>query len=182
MDQDLREFLKETFSIIVMALILAVILRTFVVEARIVPSESMVPTINIGDRLIVNKFIYHFKEPERGDIVVFKPPAEIHAKDDFVKRVIGLPGEKVQVRNGVVYINDHPLHEPYLIEKPNYDFGPVVVPANDLFVMGDNRNRSFDSHMWNAWLSQDNLIGKAFYIYWPIGHMTSLPRGVTIGK
>lgn len=165
-----------------MAFILAMILRTFVIEGRIVPSESMYPTIKISDRLMVNKFVFWFKEPQRGDIVVFKPPAEINSHDDFVKRVIALPGEKLEVKDGRVYINDKPLNEPYVVEKPNYDFGPVVVPANDLFVMGDNRNHSFDSHLWNAWLSQDNLVGKAFAIYWPYEHLGWMPRQVSFAK
>lgn len=175
-----RETIKEILSIVLTALVLALILRTFVVEGRIVPTESMVPTIKVNDRLMVNKFIYRFKEPERGDIVVFEPPEEIPSEFDFVKRVIGLPGEKVEVKNGHVYINDSQLNEPYLAEAPDYDFGPVVVPENDLFVMGDNRNLSFDSHAWNAWLSQDNLIGKAFMIYWPLGDAGLLSRGVTM--
>ena len=113
---------------------------------------------------MVNKFIYHFKEPQRGDIVVFDPPEELHSKWDYIKRVIALPGEKVEVKKGRVYINDQPLKEPYLNEAIDYEFGPVVVPDNALFVMGDNRNESYDSHRWNTWLTRDRLKGKAIFI------------------
>ncbi|MGE5398205.1 MAG: signal peptidase I [Chitinophagales bacterium] len=182
MNKQLREFLRDTVSIIVAALILAVIIRTFVIEGRVVPSESMYPTIQIGDRLMVNKFIYRFKEPQRGDIIVFNPPAYIKSEYDFVKRIVGLPGEKVEVKEGKVFINDQPLNEPYLSEPLNYEFGPVVVPDNDLFVMGDNRNNSYDSHLWDQWLSSDRVIGKAFVLYWPVNHVGLLPRGVSVGK
>ncbi|HRW12494.1 MAG TPA: signal peptidase I [Syntrophomonas sp.] len=179
MNKEIKEFFKETLSIVIIAFILAMILRTFVIEGRIIPSESMLPTLKVGDRVMVNKFIYRFKQPQRGEIIVFAPPDVLQSKDDYIKRVIGLPGEKVEIKNNRVYIDDQPLVEPYLAEPVNYTFGPVTVPENSLLVLGDNRNHSFDSHMWNAWMSQDRIKGKAFVIYWPIKEIKLFERGVS---
>jgi signal peptidase I len=174
----IREFFQELFTIVVIALLLAVVLRVGVVEGRVIPSGSMIPTIHEQDRVMVCKFIYWFEEPQRGDIVVFEPPEELGQSEDFIKRVVGLPGETVEVRDGKVFINGKALDEPYIAEPPQYEFGPVVVPADSLFVMGDNRNRSFDSHMWNGWLTRDHLKGKAFMIYWPLTRVMLLEREV----
>jgi len=167
-------FIREFLGIVIVAFLLAMILRTFVIEGRWIPSGSMLPTIQVGDRVMVNKFIYYFKEPERGDIVVFEPPESINQKDDYIKRIIGLPGDKIEVKDGKVWVNDEPLDEPYILEPSNYEYGPVQVPENALFVMGDNRNISYDSHLWNGWLTMDHLKGKAFLIYWPISHIKLL--------
>ncbi|MGE5544829.1 MAG: signal peptidase I [Bacillota bacterium] len=166
-----RAFLKEFIGIVIVAFFLAMILRTFVIEGRWIPSGSMIPTIQVGDRVMVNKFIYHFKEPERGDIVVFEPPAIINQKDDYIKRIIGLPGDTIEVKDGKVWVNGEALNEPYIAETPNYEYGPVKVPEHALFVMGDNRNMSYDSHLWNGWLTEDHIKGKAFLIYWPLNHV-----------
>jgi len=179
MSRKAGEFLKEIISIIVIAFVLAMILRTFVIEGRIIPTGSMLPTIQLQDRVMVNKFIYYFKEIQRGDIVVFDPPDVLNSDQDYIKRVIGLPGETVEIRNGRVYINSCPLVEPYLAEPMNYEYGPVVVPDDALFVMGDNRNNSFDSHRWNAWLTRDHIKGKAFLIYWPIKEISLMEREVS---
>ncbi len=179
MSREFKEFIKETLSIVIIAFILAMILRTFIIEGRIIPSESMVPTLQVGDRVMVNKFIYYFKKPQRGDIIVFHPPEILNSKDDYIKRVIGLPGETVEMKNNRVYIDGKPLVEPYLAEPVNYTYGPVVVPEDSLLVLGDNRNKSFDSHMWNAWLSKDKIKGKAFVIYWPIKEINLMQRGVS---
>lgn len=162
---------KETLSILVMAFILSILLKAYVVEARVIPSGSMLPTIQPGDRVLVNKFIYRFESPQRFDVIVFEPPLETGQHEDFIKRVIGLPGEIVEVRDGQVFINGEPLKEDFILEKPNYSYGPVKVPSNCLFVMGDNRNQSFDSHYWDNWLKIDKVKGEAFYIYWPINRM-----------
>ena len=162
MGEEIKNFFKELISIVVIAFVLAMILRTFVVEGRIIPSGSMLPTIQLQDRVMVNKFIYYFKDPVRGDIVVFDPPDALNSKEDYIKRVIGLPGETIEVKNSTVYVNGEALNEPYLYEAINYEFGPVVVPEDALFVMGDNRNPSYDSHRWNDWLTRDHLKGKAF--------------------
>lgn len=165
---------KETLGILVVAFILSMILKAFVIEARVIPTGSMLPTIQENDRVLVNKFIYRFYPPQRYDIIVFEPPLETGFNEDFIKRVIGLPGEKVEIKNGQVMINEQPLKEDYIQEKPNYHFGPVTVPPDSYFVMGDNRNHSFDSHLWNGWLTIDHIKGKAFYTYWPPDRMGNL--------
>ncbi|NLU49036.1 MAG: signal peptidase I [Syntrophomonadaceae bacterium] len=179
MGKEIRDFLKEVISIVVMAFILAIILRTFLGEGRVIPSGSMLPTIHIKDKVWVDKIIYRFKDPARGDIVVFTPPEELGQKGPFIKRVIGLPGETVEVRDGKVFINGVPLQEPYIAEPPMYEYGPVKVPKGAFFVMGDNRNYSLDSHMWNSWLRQDHIWGKALLIYWPPNRIKLLERGVS---
>ena len=179
MSKEIKDFLKEVISIIVIAFVLAMILRTYVVEGRIIPTGSMLPTIQLQDRVMVNKFIYFIKEPERGDVVVFDPPDILNSKEDYIKRVIGLPGDTVEVKDARVYVNGKALSEPYIYEPLDYVYGPVTVPEDALFVMGDNRNASFDSHRWNAWLTKDHLKGKAFLIYWPINHMTLMERSLT---
>jgi len=163
--------IKETISILVIAFLLSLVLKAYVVEARVIPSGSMLPTIQLNDRVMVNKFIYDFQTPERFEVIVFEPPAETGHHEDFIKRVVGLPGETVEVKNGKVFINEEALTENFVNEVPNYTFGPVVVPPNCLFVMGDNRNKSFDSHLWNAWLTLDKVKGKAFYTYWPLNRL-----------
>jgi len=182
MDRNLGEFFKEVISIVVIAFILAMILRTFVVEGRVIPTGSMLPTIQLQDRVMVNKFIYYFKDPQRGDVVVFDPPEALNTNQDYIKRVIGLPGEKVEIKNGKVYIDDCPLEEPYLAEPLDYEYGPVEIPPDCYFVLGDNRNSSFDSHRWNAWLTSDHIKGKAFLVYWPIQNISLLKREVSFYK
>ncbi len=180
MNNGFTNFLKETLSIVVIAFILAMFLRAFVIEGRIIPSGSMLPTIQLQDRVMVNKFIYRFKEPQHGDIVVFDPPEELHSRWDYIKRVVGLPGDKVEIKEGKVYIDDQPLKEPYLNEPIGYEYGPVTVPPDSLLVLGDNRNESFDSHRWNVWLTRDRLKGKAIFVYWPPKHLGLLERQVGI--
>lgn len=179
MSKDLKGFIKELLSIVITAFILAMILRTFVIEGREIPSGSMLPTLQIDDRVMVNKFIYHFKEPVRGDVVIFDPPEVLNSDKYFIKRVIGLPGETVEMKDGKVFINERALKEPYLPESLNYRFGPVVVPNDSLLVLGDNRNNSYDSHLWNAWLTRDRIKGKAFMLYWPINHVKLMEREVS---
>ncbi len=156
---------------IALSIILALGIRTFVAEARWIPSESMVPTLQKYDKLIVDKLSYHFNDPQRGDIVVFSPTDNIKKqdptlKDAFIKRVIGLPGDKVEVKGGRVYINDQPLRENYIEAAPEYQYGPVTVAPNSYLVLGDNRNNSFDSHFW-GFVPRDNIIGRAIVRFWP---------------
>ena len=165
-----RKVAKETVTTVLLALILALFIRAYVVEAHVIPSGSMLPTIEQWDRVLVNKLSYDFGEPERHDIVVFESPVAVAnggEKQDFIKRVIALPGERVEIREGQVYIDGEPLEEDFILEPPNYNYGPVEVPSNSLFVLGDNRNASYDSHMWNSWLEVDNVKGQAFIRYWP---------------
>jgi signal peptidase I len=140
--------------------------RGFVAEARYIPSESMEPTLHIGDKLYVEKITYKISDIERGDIVVFKAPPASHHDEDMIKRVIALPGETIEIKNGIVYVNDQPLDEPYEAEKPSNDFAKITVPEDQLFMMGDNRNNSLDSRFWGT-LPIENVIGKAFVRYYP---------------
>lgn len=163
---------RENLLILVIALTLALLLRTFVAEPRYIPSDSMLPTLQVGDRLIVEKVSYHFRPPTTGDIVVFDPPPQLqiqgYAKDQaFIKRVIGEPGQLVSITNGKVYLDRKPLQESYIAEPPAYKWGPVAVPSGQLFVMGDNRNNSNDSHMW-GFLPKQNIIGRACFRFWPL--------------
>ncbi|WP_017660466.1 signal peptidase I [Baaleninema simplex] len=155
----------KTFGI---SAVLALGIRTFVAEARYIPSGSMLPTLQINDRLIVDKIGYHFRDIQRGDIVVFNPTETLKHKfkDAFIKRVIGLPGEKIEVRNGIVYIDDEPLEENYIAAAPDYVYGPVYVPADQYLVLGDNRNNSYDSHYW-GFVPRDLIIGRAVARFWP---------------
>jgi len=163
----------ESLKTIGLSAILALGIRTFVAEARYIPSGSMLPTLEINDRLIIDKLSYHFKDPQRGDIIVFSPTPALQKenfKDAFIKRVIGLPGDKVQVKLRVVYVNDQPIQEQYIQEQPNYDYGPVVVPENQYLVLGDNRNNSYDSHYW-GFVPRENIIGQAVIRFFPFNRM-----------
>jgi signal peptidase I len=167
--------LVEAGKTIVASLILAFGIRWFVAEPRYIPSESMVPTLEVNDRLMVEKISYLFNPPHRGDIIVFWPTEGLRqrspeTKDAFIKRVVGVPGDKVEIRNGIVYINDEPLREEYILEKPNEDWGPQVVPPDSYFVMGDNRNNSFDSRFW-GFVPRENIIGRAAFRFWPVNRV-----------
>ena len=180
-----KNIFREYGEAILIAVILALFIRTFVVQAFKIPSGSMKPTLLVGDHILVNKFIYGvkvpfsnitlipLKDPKRGDIVVFKFPED--PKKDFIKRVIAVAGDTVQIRNKKVYINDKPMEDPYgthldphLIPggaRPRDNLGPVTVPPNSFFVMGDNRDHSYDSRFW-GFVNQSAVKGKAFIIYW----------------
>lgn len=156
--------LREIVETAVLALLIFLLLRTVVQNFRI-EGYSMEPNLHQGQYLIVNKAVYRWLHPpERGDIVVFESPGSRNR--DFIKRIIGLPGEKVEIRNGVVYINDEPLPEPYLNEQGHGNYPPTVLGPNEYFVLGDNRNNSSDSRMWGP-LPEDQIIGKAWISYWP---------------
>ena len=166
---------RENVQVIAIALFLALFIRAFVAEPRYIPSDSMLPTLEVGDRLVVEKISYHFHPPARGEIVVFDPPQQLqiqgYAKDQaFIKRVIGTPGETVQIQNGKVYLNSIPLKEDYIAEPPKYQMEAVRVPEDHLFVMGDNRNNSNDSHVW-GFLPKQNIIGHAGYRFWPLSRI-----------
>lgn len=159
--------IKEWIMTILLAVVLVLIIRTFVMDSRIVPTTSMVPTIMPRDRLFVEKITYRFWGLKRGEVIVFKPPAQSGLKDDLIKRLIGLPGDTIEVKNGKLYVNDIPQNEPYLAEPIQYSLKKVTVPEGKLFVLGDNRNRSYDSHEW-GFVDITNVKGKAFITYWPL--------------
>lgn len=180
-----KSVVREYVEAIVIAVILALFIRTFVVQAFKIPSGSMLPTLQIGDHLLVNKFIYGIKnpftdatlvsitEPERGDIVVFRFPKD--PSIDYIKRVIGIAGDKVEVKDKVIYINDVKMEDPsgYRTDSPvlpggmspRDNLGPIMVPENALFVMGDNRDNSYDSRFW-GFVKTDAVLGEAFILYW----------------
>lgn len=168
--------LVEWVKTIGVSLLLAFGIRTFVAEARYIPSESMLPTLEVNDRLIIDKVTYDFRTPERGEIVVFQPTQALREqgfKDAFIKRIVGLPGEQVEVRKGRVLINGQPLTESYVASPPDYEYGPVVVPPEHYLVLGDNRNHSFDSHFW-GFVPRQNIIGRAAVRFWPLHRIGSI--------
>ncbi len=175
----------EYIEAIVTALILALIIRAYIIQAFKIPSGSMIPTLLIGDHILVNKFIYGTKipltdkkiliwrSPEQGDIIVFKYPE--NPKKDFIKRVIATGGDVVEEKNKIVYVNGRALVEPFAHHfdrsvrpggnDPRDNFGPVVVPKDKFFVMGDNRDQSYDSRYW-GFVDRKDIRGKALMIYW----------------
>ena len=144
--------------------------RPFVLEAFRIPSESMVPTLLVGDRVFVNKFIYRFTEPERGDVVVFY--SVNGGEEDLIKRVVGVAGDEVEVRNGTLLVNGEAREEPYLNRNLpfNDSYGPSEVPEGHVFVMGDNRANSADSRVFGP-LPIENIEGEAFLRFWPPGRI-----------
>jgi signal peptidase I len=178
-----RSVVWEYVEAIIIAVILAFIIRKFVIQAYKIPSGSMLETLQIGDHILVNKFIYYLKDPQRGDIIVFKYPKD--KKRDFIKRLVGLPGDTLEIKDKRVYINGDPLDEPYAEFKdsnnmfnknhPAYyidpyarnrdNFGPKVIPEDNYFMMGDNRDFSQDSRYW-GFLDRELIEGKALIIYW----------------
>ncbi len=167
----------EGLKTIALSAVLAFGIRTFVAEARYIPSGSMLPTLQINDRLIVDKLGYRFREPQRGDIVVFNPTKELEGQnfhDAFIKRVIGLPGDKVEVKDKQVLINGNVIKEQYINESPVYQYGPVQVKAGEYLVLGDNRNNSYDSHYW-GFVPREKIIGRAVIRFWPPARMGGMP-------
>lgn len=169
---------RENLLTVLLALLLALGIRTFVAEARWIPSDSMLPTLEEGDRLVVEKVSYRFSAPRRGDIIVFYPPAHLNFNGAYIKRVIGLPGDRIRIAEGKVIVNSIPLQEDYIYAPPDYSCpgercpgvpnqgSEFVVPPNSYFVMGDNRNDSQDSHIW-GFLPKENIIGNTIFRFWP---------------
>lgn len=163
----MRELIEDVLLIAVV-LISVFVIKNFLIINAVVPSGSMEDTIMVGDRVFGNRLSYRFGEPERGDIVIFKFPDD--EKQLFIKRLIGLPGEKILIRDGLVYINDSetPLDEPYVDETPIGDFGPYQVPEDCYFMLGDNRNYSRDARFWeNTYVTREQVQAKAVFRYFP---------------
>ena len=181
----LKSKVYEYAEAIIIAILIAVVVRTFIVQAYKIPSRSMLPTLLVGDHILVNKFIYGVKvpflrntmipvtNPQRGDIVVFIYPND--RSKDYIKRVIGLSGDKIEIKNKITFINGKKYSDAYGIYsdnviypgsmQPRDNFGPVTVPPESLFVMGDNRDESADSRFW-GFVDLKDVEGKAFIIYW----------------
>ncbi|NOZ25775.1 MAG: signal peptidase I [Nitrospirae bacterium] len=192
---------REYAEAIITALLLALIIRAFVIQAFKIPSGSMIPTLLVGDHILVTKFIYGtkipfsdtrvlvFREPQRGDVIVFKYPQD--PDRDFIKRVVAVGGDVVEGRNKTIYVNGKPLEEPYIQHTDNDirsigmdvrdNFGPLYVPKGKLFVMGDNRDQSYDSRYWGL-VDINAVKGKAFIIYWSWDSNRHLPRLNRIGR
>lgn len=196
-----KSVFREYAESIAIAVLLALVIRTYLVQAFKIPSGSMEDTLAIGDHLLVSKFIYGtklpfsdsrvltFRDPRRGDVIVFEYPED--PSKDFIKRVIGVPGDVVEGKekkvyvNGKLYENPHEVHkEKEMIPKevnPRDTFGPVTVPENSYFVMGDNRDRSYDSRFWK-FVRRDQIKGLAFIKYWSWDRDSFRPRLGSIGK
>lgn len=191
-------FLRELPVLLLIAFVLAFVLRTFVLQVFYIPSSSMEPTLRIDDRMVVEKVTYRFREPRRGEIVVFEGDSfGVPSNDrgpvvravrgvgqflgvvpasarDFVKRVIGLPGDEVVIEDGRVFVNGQPLAEPYVRFDDGSDYGPVSVPDGHLFFLGDNRPNSSDSRRALGFVERDQVVGRALVVIWPPGHMGGL--------
>jgi signal peptidase I len=202
-------FFGELPVLIIIAFVLALLLKTFLVQAFFIPSSSMEPTLLEQDRVLVNKLVYRFREPARGEVIVFTKRDEAPAEDavepatpvsrffesiagvlgmgregerDFIKRIIGLPGESVELREGVVYVDGEPLPEAptgeggYLSARDMEAYGPYEVPEGHLFMMGDNRPNSADSRFPSlGTIPVDDVVGRAFVVIWPVGRLRTLP-------
>ncbi len=174
-----KQIVKEYAEAIIIAFVLAMIIRTFIIQAFKIPTGSMKPTLIEGDRILVNKFIYRFKEPERGDVVVFKYPED--PKKDFIKRLIAKPGETVQIIDGNIWIDGEMIQEPEQVRGIYYyNYGPwgreseeVHVPEDSYYVLGDNSSSSRDSRYW-GFVKRKAIKGKALVIYWPLTRMRKI--------
>ncbi|HOJ92119.1 MAG TPA: signal peptidase I [Dictyoglomaceae bacterium] len=164
-----REELKkyewyDLLETIVFAFILALLIKSFILQISYIPTGSMIPTLNEREAVLVVRIPYYFREPTRGEIIVFRYPQD--PKTEYVKRLIGLPGDTVEIKSGVVYVNGEALDEPYVKNKSFDDYGPIKVPEDNYFVLGDNRPVSVDSRYW-GFVPQKNLIGRAIFLLWP---------------
>ncbi|MBR3623916.1 MAG: signal peptidase I [Selenomonadaceae bacterium] len=165
---------KDWVVSIAVALVLAFFIRTFIVELYIVEGPSMLPTLESHERLVVNKFLYRFRPPEKGEILVFKYPRD--KTRDFIKRVIATPGDTVEIKDGRVFVNDKLLQEDYILEKTRSEYPRATVPGGTIFVMGDNRNNSEDSRFVDVgFVPYDLIKGKAVAVFWPVDSLKSLP-------
>jgi signal peptidase I len=185
-------FFRELPGLIIIAFALALLIKTFLIQAFFIPSQSMVPTLKVGDRVLVNKLVYDFGEPQRADVVVFENPDLVEPdrnvfetvwhwlteglgfsadpQKDFIKRVVALPGETIEIRNGRVFIDGERIEEPYLTPRAlrdRSDFPPTVIKPEHVFVMGDNRPNSQDSRSSLGQIPLDKVVGKAFVLLWP---------------
>lgn len=171
--------LIEWLGVMVIAVAVALLIQTFLVQAFRIPSESMEPTLQDGDRVLVNKLSYRGGVPNRGDVVVFhRPstfPAQMGEPEDLIKRVIGLPGDTLVTVNGQLYVNNRELIEPYLTEGTTTTMieAPIVIPDGEVFLLGDNRNNSTDSRMFGS-VNVDSIVGRAFTIMWPLSRASGL--------
>lgn len=167
MESKLFKEVLEWVKSLAIAGVLAIIIHTFLFAVVVVSGPSMEATLHNNERLIMNKLVYNFNDAEHGDIIVFHATEQ----DDYIKRVIGLPGDKVEYRNNQLYINDEAVEEPYLADTTyTVDFGPVVVTEDTVFVLGDNRLNSTDSRIIGA-ISEDKIVGRVNLLIWPLNRI-----------
>jgi signal peptidase I len=193
-----NSFFRELPVLLLIAFVLAFVMRTFLVQVFYIPSGSMEPTLQVDDRMVVEKVTYRFREPARGEVAVFEgdsfgaPDPQATAGErfvrgvgqflglvpasarDFVKRVIGLPGDEILIEGGTVFVNGAPLDEPYVVFEDPSDFGPITVPDGQLFFLGDNRPNSSDSRRSLGYVDIDSVVGRAAYVIWPPDNASSL--------
>jgi signal peptidase I len=170
-----RSFFLEIFQTLILALIFYFIIDSFFPRVR-VENISMKPTLEPGELLLVNKLAYKIGNPQHGDVIIFHYPA--NPAEDYIKRLIGLPGDEVRVENGQVFINGQSMDEPYISAPPSYR-GTWEVPFDSFFVLGDNRNQSSDSHSW-GFVPIENVVGKALIVYWPIDQIKTLTHPLIV--
>lgn len=174
MSNSLGEEIKDWVISILVAVVLALFIRYFIVELYLVDGPSMRPTLQSQERLVVNKFVYRFRAPERNDILVFKYPQD--QSRDFIKRVIAIPGDTIEIKNGRVFVNQQLLNETYILSQTRGDYPLTTIPEGHIFVMGDNRNNSEDSRFADVgFVPYDLIKGKAVMVFWPIDHLKTLP-------
>ena len=170
----LGEEVKDWVISIAIAIAIAMLIRTFIVELYLVDGPSMNPTLQHHERLVVNKFIYNMRAPEKGEILIFKFPKD--QTRDFIKRVIATPGDTIEIKGGQVFVNDELQNEPYILSKTRGDYPKATVPEGTVFVMGDNRNNSEDSRFAEVGFVPFDLIkGKAMLVFWPLVEWQALP-------
>ena len=166
--------IKDWVVSILIAVVLAFFIRTFIVELYMVEGPSMRPTLISSERLVVNKFIYHFTAPEKGDVLVFRYPSD--PSRDFIKRVIATAGDTIEVKDSHVYVNGQLKQENYILEKTRGSYPLSTVPEGTIFVMGDNRNNSEDSRFRDVgFVPLDLIKGKAVMVFWPLEYIKTLP-------
>lgn len=159
-----KAFFRDTLITLLLTIVVFFVVQN-TIQVSIVNGSSMEPDLHSGQRLIVNKVAYYLGDPQRGDIIIFRPPPN-PLSTPYIKRIVGLPGETVEVKSGVVYVNGKPLDEPYIKEKANYSRPAEKIAADNYYVLGDNRNNTNDSHIWGP-VPRENIIGKASLSIWP---------------
>lgn len=161
-----KGFFRNWVLPLAVAVVFALTIRTFVAEARYINSESMVPTLRVNDRVFVDKIFYKLEGIQRQDVVIFTPPPQAHTTDDYIKRVLGLPGDEIEIKDSALFVNGEKMEELYIAEAMEGSYGPVVVPEGQIFVLGDNRNNSSDSRAW-GFVPLENVKGKAIIRFYP---------------
>ena len=171
MHETAKNEMWEWIKSIILAVILALVIRAFLVEVFLVQGDSMLPTLHDRERLLVSKIQYYYREPQAGEIVVFRATKE----RDFIKRVIATAGDEVRIAPDGVYVNGEKIREDYVLENARESYGPVLVPEGTVFVMGDNRNNSMDSRHPNVgFIELERIKGKAIFIFWPLKNMRAI--------